>query len=777
MADSRKQTRIVEYRLQGNTVDLEKSLKSAVSTLDVLDQKLTKISASARMLGGKDVNNTSRATTISSTETQIQKLRDTLNNSNIKAVSPDQLNLVNQYAIALEKAVLKLESFKNESTVTNKALEQTEKVIRSANSALRSSGIVAQSAASKWSKFQRLLSKFTTIQYVTRLLYEAYEASTAFVETINLFNVAVKNANTNLDAFAQKMANAFGYDIGPIYESIAIFRQYANTMGLAADQADLLAENLTMLSTDLASLYNTDVATMTNALKSGLAGLTKPLMKYGISVHKATLEQKALELGIQKSWNEFTEAEKVALRYIVILEQTQSAQGDLARTLESPANQLKIMKQQLQVLVRNIGTFVTMLSQVVTPVLNGLLIAINAILEAITKAAGYTIPDYSDNLSENNQLLGDESAELEGVGDAAEDAEDALNGLLGFDELNVLGDTGALADTGEIDPAILEALKGYDNLMDLITSKTTRFAEIFKQIFGDEQLAKGAGMILGEGFQIFAQVLDIILTLLETLAPVIGGVLEVVGYLLQGISYVLQIVSPVLEFVKALLSNIWLLVAAFVAFNAMQLAVTGEFKSMIGVKILKFFGDLTKKIALNTVELIKNAAAALKAKVATIAEGIAAWWAAAAWWQKAIAVIAAAGALALVVAGIVLAATGATAAQANSTMSQGSDTPPAMAKGGVVSGPTVAIIGEGRYNEAVIPLGNSPQFTSMQENIADAVVAKQSSSNNRNPVNLTVQVKLGEKDFNDFVYKVVNEGNRQRTGVTLSKLSEIAARK
>lgn len=775
MADSRKQTRIVEYRLQGNTVDLEQRLKAAISTLDVLDQKLTKISASARMVGGKEVNSTSRASAISTAETQIQKLRATLSSGDIKAVSPDQLNLLNQYTIALERATIKLGSFKSESTVTNKVIQQTEKVVREANAALRASGMTAQTTQSAWSKLRGAFGKFLTLQYVIRLLYEAYEVSTAFVETINLFNVAVKSAETDLDAFVQKMSQAFGYDPGPIYESVAIFRQYANTMGMAASEADLLSENLTMLSTDLASLYNTDVSTMTNALKSGLAGLTKPLMRYGISVHKATLEQKALELGVQKSWEEFTEAEKVALRYIAIMDQTASAQGDLARTLESPANQLKILKQQLQVLIRNIGTIITMIAQIATPVVNGFLMALNSVLETLNAAAGYEIPDYSDNLSENNQLLGDETSELEDLGDAAEGADDALRGLLGFDELNLLGDTSAVSDSGEIDPTILAALEGYDNLMDLITSKTTRFAEIFKQIFGNEQFAKGVGTVLGEGFQIFAQVLDLVLDLLETLSPVVGGVLEVVGYLLEGIGYVLQIVSPVLEFLSALLTNIWTLIGAFAAFNLAQLAITGEFKSMIAVKILKFFGDLTKKVAEGTAALIKNAAAALKAKIATIAEGIAARWAAAAWWQKAIAVIAAAGALALVVVGTVMAATAATSATANSTMAQGSDTPPAMARGGVVSAPTLALIGEGRYNEAVVPLGNSPQFTDMKTSIADAVVARQSNGNS--PVNLTVQVKLGEREFNDFVYKVVNDGNRQRTGISLSKLSEVATRR
>ena len=380
MADSRKETRIVEYQLQGNTIDLEKSLKSAISTLDQLDQKLTNVASTSRVVAGRNTNSFGRASTISATQTQISKLRGTLSSGNLTAVSPDQLNLLNQLNNELSKASAKLGDFNKASAVTNKTLEKTKTVLRQANNAVRQSGIEVSKAAKKWSAFGKVFTWATILRSAANLLIKGYKESIKFVETMNLFNVATKGSTESLYQFTEAMADAYNTDIGPILNAVAVFRQYANTMGLASEQADILGENLTKLGVDLASLYNTTNDEMFNALKSGLAGLTKPLMRYGISVHKATLEQEALALGIDKSWTQFTEAEKVALRYIAILKQTSAAQGDLARTLESPENQLKIASAQVQIFIRNLGTLVTMVTKFVFPVFNGFMIAVNKFL-------------------------------------------------------------------------------------------------------------------------------------------------------------------------------------------------------------------------------------------------------------------------------------------------------------------------------------------------------------------------------------------------------------
>ena len=703
MADSRT-TKIVEYQLQGNTVDLEKKLKAAISTLDTLDKKLTKVS-SATATDGRIKQSMGRASTISTAQTQLGKLRDTLSSGNITGVSPDQLNLLNQLGIELDKASAKLGDMSQAGNVTNKTLQQTEKTLRKANTAIKNSGVAAKNAAGGFRVLGKAITNVYVIRKVIQYLIQGYKESIKFVETMNLFNVATKDSSEALYDVAAAMADAYNTDIGPILNAIAVFRQYANTMGLAAEQADILGENLTKLGVDLASLYNTTNKEMFNALKSGLAGLTKPLMRYGISVHKATLEQTALELGVTKTWNEFSEAEKVALRYIAILKQTSAAQGDLARTLESPENQLKIAKAQLQIFIRNLGSLVTMVMKFVLPVFNGLMIAVNSFISALSKAAGYEIPDYSDNLSENNQILQDGTED-------AEEYVDAMEGVLApLDEINQASNNKADTGLGEIDPAILEAIKGYDNLMDQIKTKTDAFAEIFGRIF-NPTLFEGIGKIIGVVFNTFGQGLDIVIQLLDILSPALDGILSVVGYIFQGLAVVLETVLwPVMKWLEGVTSNIWTLIGAFVALNVIMAAVNGSWKATIAFKVATWLGNVTKALVLNTAAWIKNTAAKIANIAKTIASTIANWWENASLMAKIGLLTFGAG---LVLVPIILAAAGVFSSQANDV--------PAMATGGVVSDATLAMIGEGKYDEAVVPLGNSPQFKTMKEDIASEVL-------------------------------------------------------
>lgn len=718
MADSR-QTKIVTYKLQGDSTDLLKELDTAISQLDALDRKLTHISTEARVLGGKDRTSFARAAAISYSESEIEKLRKNLNPANIGPVSPDQLNFLKYMNVELGKSIDNLNHFKSASTVTNKALDKTKEALHGMNYQLKKSNIVLPKSAEAWSTFTAAVHKavavVTVIKMIISYIDKLYESSADYVEIMNLFNVATQESTEELYSMAEAMERAYNTDIAPILNSMAVFRQYANTMGVASEQADILSEYLTKVSYDLASLYNVANTDMFKAVKSGLAGQTKPLMQYGISVHKATLEQYALNLGLEKSWSAFTETEKVALRYIAILDQATLAQGDLAKTIESPSNQLKIAKAQLEVFTRNLGALVTAIGQYALPLFNGFIIAVNNFLKVMNKAAGFEIPDYSDNLSANNQMLDDGT-------ESAEDYEDAIKGALApLDEINQQSgnDKNIL---GNVDPKILAALEGYDNLMMQITSKTDLFADTFGKLL-EPSLFEGVGSVIGTAFVLLGQGIDIAAETLNTFSPVLSVALNLLGLLLQGASWLISnVASPVLSFIGALTSNIWLLIGAFAALNLAQLALTGNWKSMMAVKIVQWFATLTARIYTNTVALIANAAASAKAKIASLATAAALWWETAMWWQKAIAVIASAGALALVVSGIVLAATSATKAKADSTMS--SAKMPAMANGGVVNAPTVALIGEGHYKEAVVPLGNSPQFKTMKDDIANEVLRK-----------------------------------------------------
>ena len=129
----------------------------------------------------------------------------------------------------------------------------------------------------------------------------------------------------------------------------------ATGFGVASDKAALMSKNLTQLGYDLSAFFNISVEDAMQKLQSGIAGEIEPLRRLGYYLSQAKLEDIAMSLGINKSVSEMIQAEKSQLRYYAILTQVTKAQGDMARTLVAPANQLRILKAQATQAARALG--------------------------------------------------------------------------------------------------------------------------------------------------------------------------------------------------------------------------------------------------------------------------------------------------------------------------------------------------------------------------------------------------------------------------------------
>lgn len=704
-------TKVVQYEIRGDTVDLEQSLKRAIDNINMLQQKMNTVATMPYMRGGKDRSSFDRSATITKGMSSLGTLKEGLSSPNITAVTPDQLATIDMMNQELEKYIEKISKTSNANAIANTTFKKLRKTVDDMNFTLKKTSVVTKDATHSILQMCELRKTIHMTKLAARYINILYTAAADFVETMNLFNVAVGDAKEELSGFVEEMGKAFGLDTEPLYRAVAIFNQMATTLGDVSSATAQFSKNMTMLTYDLASLYNVDVNDMLSAVRSGLSGMTKPLMKYGISVHKATIEEIALRKGITKTYAEMNEAEKMYLRYIAIMEQTTNAQGDMAKTLESPANQLRVARDQVDMLVRNLGGFVMIIGKLVLPLLNGFAAGLNTVISSLNTAAGLEIPDYSKNLSADNQML------IEGT-ESAEDYADALDGVLSpIDEINQ-ANVDDNKQWGTVDQSILDALGIYDNLMDRITSTTSKFKDIFTSVFSP-QIFTAIG-------QVFGTIFDQIETVLGSVANVLTNISPAVTVLTTGLGQVLTIVTwlidkafiPLNLWLQGVTSNIWTMVGAFAALNIVQAAATGSWKSMIAVKAATWFSTTTRAILLNTVTLIKNAAAWVANTAKVIANTIANWWNNASLMAKIGLLTFGAG---LLLVPIVLAAAGAFSSKA--------DEVPKMAKGGVVTGTTPAIIGEGKYDEAVIPLGRSPQMQQLKRDIANEV----SSRNTRTP--------------------------------------------
>lgn len=280
-----------------------------------------------------------------------------------------------------------------------------------------------------------------------------------------------------------------------------------NSVGLMGETSIYAAKALSMLSADMSSLTNQDLSTVMTNFQSGLIGQSRAMYKYGIDITNATLQTYAYELGVSKAVTEMTQAEKMQLRLIAILDQSKVAWGDQANTINSVANQYRILKQQIQNLARTLGNLFLPIIKTVLPVVNGLVIAITRLFNVLGfKINGDSwLKDLQDGISGGYGGDG-----LEDLADSADDATDSLNdaagaakklktSTLGIDELNIIspqedsgsGSAGGSAGGGSIDlsGAIGDALLDYESVWEQAFSdsqnKAQQYADTITSVFED----------------------------------------------------------------------------------------------------------------------------------------------------------------------------------------------------------------------------------------------------------------------------------------------------
>lgn len=413
------------------------------------------------------------------------------------------LDRVTKMMNRLDQVATKLQSrFKKTTTETNKTTTATKKLgtqAKNTSSKLKKMETKLKDSASAANllkgAFRGIASVISSIS-LSKLLADAVENSVAYVETLNLFNVALGDLTTKATKFTNVMAEQLGLDPETIMRAVGTYQNLAQSMGMAAETAYLMATNFAKLGVDLSSLWNTTSEQSLQALESGMVGLSKPIRAYGVDITIAALRQEALALGINKSIDSLSRANKLGLIYITVMNRATSSMGDFARTIESPANQLRILQEQFKILSRAIGDFFLGTISKVLPYLNGIVMALSAILRTFATLMGIKIGDFGASVGGVSDAVGD-------IGDSATESAKAMKNLVApFDELNILSEdlsSGSGAGGGismEMDPAILNAMKEYDNLMEKIQMKANKIRDYIMETLGfTKQINKETGEI------------------------------------------------------------------------------------------------------------------------------------------------------------------------------------------------------------------------------------------------------------------------------------------
>lgn len=310
------------------------------------------------------------------------------------------------------------------------------------------------------------------------------ESAIDFVETTNKFEVAMKSSTDGAYNFVNKITEAFGIARTEIMDFQSTYMNIMKSLpGLTYDSAEKVSETLVKLGLDYASLYNVDTDTAMSRIQAALVGSVKPIRSdAGYDITEATIAQKAGQLGLESSVRNLNQMEKRLLRIIVLMDQMREsgALQDFARTIEQPSNQIKILKNQVQELGVWLGNVFMGTIGAILPYINGFVMALKEIIKMFAFFVGFV--NTGSGLAEGLEVADDAAQGIaSGVGGAAKSAKELRKTLMGFDVLNVIstpssgggGGGGGGGSLDAINPAILGALKDYDNLMNNVKMKAT----------------------------------------------------------------------------------------------------------------------------------------------------------------------------------------------------------------------------------------------------------------------------------------------------------------
>lgn len=205
--------------------------------------------------------------------------------------------------------------------------------------------------------------------------FASVKAASDAEELDSAFGVTFGKMADDMRHWADQTGDALGRSSQDIKNAANAFGIFFNQAAPTRKEAAEMSKTFTVLAQDLASFFNTTEDDALQKLRSGLSGESEPLRDFGVFLSEAAVANKALEMGLAASSKELTEQDKILARYKLILEGTSAAQGDVARTSGSAANQSRSFFGALQDLQVVIGE---KLLPLLTPIVEGATGIINA---------------------------------------------------------------------------------------------------------------------------------------------------------------------------------------------------------------------------------------------------------------------------------------------------------------------------------------------------------------------------------------------------------------
>ena len=528
------------YSMSGSITQLT----NALAPLSILDASNLKALGSAFNVIGKvpDLTDKLKATDLDSFASSCQKISAAL------APLASQLDKVGNAFAKLPPQLSKVVTQANRVTAANE--KQRKSYLNLSN---------------QMNGFMRNMAKLVSLKAIAEYLGNAVAKFNDFYEATDLFHNAMGNLSGEADTLISKMQGLLGVDPTKAMTYMATIQSLGTSFGLTSDKAYILSKNLTQLAYDEGSYWNKNVAETFTAMSSAISGEIEPIRRLGVDLSQARLQQELLALGFNKQVSSLSQADKAVLRYIAIMKQTANVQGNLAQTIQSPANQIKILKAQLDMLAKSVGSLLYPAMKSILPPLIAAVQLIREFVQWVAKLMGVKVvfTDFTKS-----------AGSVGGIGDAMDDTTDSTKKAakalkdytMGFDELNIIDPTqgssgsggGASAGNilGDVD------LSGYD---------------MFKQ-YNEE----------------FAKQIDAIKQKIKDMLPIIGAIASALALwkIVDFLTDIATAISKMTDLQKLALSIATVVVEASLVFSfAKGYASSGNPLELLGEVVSAAFGS------------------------------------------------------------------------------------------------------------------------------------------------------------------------------------------
>lgn len=403
-------------------------------------------------------------------------------------------------------------------TLTNAQLKQMLRLLGGNNSQLGKMG----GNFNKTFSFAKTLGKIYFIRNYSKQLMQnmagLVQSAIDYTETLNLWQVAMRGNIDTAEEFISKMNKAYGIAEETLMRYQATFRNMLSTLGgVSTDVSYALSEYLTQMALDYASLYNTSIEKAMTVFQSVLSGQVRPIRSIsGYDITETTIFELYQQLGGTKTMRQLTQTEKRLLRIYAVFQQMDrsGAIGDLNKTLNNTANQMRIMSESAKELGMWFGKLIELYIAPALPYLNAFLITAKNIIQAIVKG----LPQYSEF-----------DGTIKGYEETAEAMDEVQGKLLDFDKFRSLSGQEENSLGLGIDENLIAGLTQYQSILENVSNKATEIAEKWTSWWVDDE----TGDLTTQA--------ENLLAVLKSIGIVVGGLTAIgitkkIGKLIGGIT-------------------------------------------------------------------------------------------------------------------------------------------------------------------------------------------------------------------------------------------------